>query len=178
MIDRAEQDRLFARWRAGGFAATALAIGGLAVLTASAPAATRHLTLKSEEVSALHASVLAAPNGRTLYRLRPETSHHLLCKSACLQFWHPLMVSSRSEKVRLPSGLRRHAHLLKRGRKFQVTLGSDPLYTFSGDSGKGQANGKGIKSFGGTWLTFTVKKDAAMTPAPAPAPMPGPYPTY
>jgi predicted lipoprotein with Yx(FWY)xxD motif len=169
MIDRAWQERLLTRSWLGGFAATALAVGGLAVLTASAPAATRHLTLKSESVSTLHANVLAAPTGRTLYRLKPETSHHLLCKTACLQFWHPLMVSSKSEKVRLPHGLRGHAHLFM--------LGSAPLYTFTGDSGAGQANGEGLKSFGGTWLTFTVKT-AAATPAPAPAPMPGPYPTY
>lgn len=174
-------DRMFARWRLIGIVATAVAVGGLAVMTASAPAATRHLTLKSEEVSSLHASVLAAPNGLTLYRLKPETSHHLLCKGMCLSFWHPLTVRSKSEKVRLPQGLRGHAHLFKRGHRFQVRLGSDPLYTFSGDSGAGQANGRGIKSFGGTWFSFTVKKDAATSPpapAPTPAPMPGPYPTY
>jgi predicted lipoprotein with Yx(FWY)xxD motif len=172
MIDR---DRLLARWRMAGFAATALAVGGLTVVTASAPAATRHLTLKSEEVSALHAHVLAAPSGLTLYRLKPETSRHLLCKTPCLKFWHPLTVSSKSETVRLPRGLRGRAHLFKRGHRFQVALGSDPLYTFAGDGKKGQANGNGIKSFGGTWHTFTVKKDAAMSPPP---PMPGPYPTY
>jgi predicted lipoprotein with Yx(FWY)xxD motif len=176
MIDGAGQNRWFARWRLGGIGATALAIGGLALVTASAPAATRHLTLKSEHVTALKARVLAAPTGLTLYRLKPETSHHLLCKTACLQFWRPLTVSSKSEKVRLPRGMHGHTHLLKRGHKFQVTLGSDPLYTFSGDSHARQANGQGIKSFGGTWLTFTVKKDAAASPAPAP--MPGPYPTY
>jgi predicted lipoprotein with Yx(FWY)xxD motif len=145
-------------------------------MTASAPAASRHLTLKSEKVSSLHASVLAAPSGLTLYRLRPETSHHLLCKKACMQFWHPLTVRSKSTKLRLPSGFHHHAHLFRRGHAFQVMIGKDPLYTFSGDSRSRQANGQGIKSFGGTWLTFTVKKDSP-TP-PAPAPMPGPYPPY
>lgn len=175
MFDR---DRFLARWRVAGVASTALAVGGLTVLTAAAPAATRHLTLKSESVAALHAHVLAAPNGRTLYRLKPETSHHLLCTSSvCLSIWHPLTVSSKSEKVRLPHGMHGHAHLFKRGHKFQVMLGSDPLYTFAGDSAKGQANGRGIQSFGGTWLTFTVKKDGSSSP-PAPAPMHGPYPTY
>jgi len=33
----------------------------------------------------------------------------------------------------------------------QVTYGQWPLYTFSGDTGAGQANGQGIKSFGGVW---------------------------
>ena len=36
-----------------------------------------------------------------------------------------------------------------------------PLYTYSGDSSKGQTHGEGIKSFGGTWY--------AVTPAGQPA---------
>jgi hypothetical protein len=33
----------------------------------------------------------------------------------------------------------------------QVTADGAPLYYFSGDSAAGQANGEGIKNFGGTW---------------------------
>jgi predicted lipoprotein with Yx(FWY)xxD motif len=176
MTHRPRADRILVRWRVAAAATTCLAAVGAALMASPAPAATRHLTLKAEHVSSLSATVLAAPNGRTLYRLKPETTHHLLCTSStCLSFWHPLTVSSKSTKLRLPSGLSGHAHLFKRGHRFQVTLGSDPLYTFGGDSSAGDANGKGIKSFGGTWLTFTVTKDSTN---PAPAPMPGPYPTY
>lgn len=176
MIHRPRADRSLIRWRLAGIAATFSVLAGVALLAPAAPAATRHLTLKAERVSALNATVLAAPNGRTLYRLKPETTHHLLCTSkSCLSFWHPLMVSSKSTELRLPKGLAGRAHLFKRGHKFQVTLGSDPLYTFAGDSGVGQANGRGVKSFGGTWHSFTVTKDPSNTPPP---PMPGPYPTY
>lgn len=177
MIDKTGAGRLLARWRLAGFAATALAAAGMALLAAAAPAATKHLTLKAEKVSSLKATVLAAPNGHTLYRLKPETSHHLLCTSStCLSFWHPLTVSSKSTTVRLPSGLSGHAHLFKRGHRFQVMLGSDPLYTYAGDSRAGVASGRGIKAFGGTWMSFTVKKDSSSTP---PGAMPGPtYPTY
>lgn len=177
MSHRPRADRILSRWRLAGLAATGLAVTGVALSASPAPAATRHLTLKAEHVSSLNAKVLAAPNGRTLYRLKPETTHHLLCTSStCLSFWHPLTVSSKSTKLRLPSGLAGRAHLFKRGHKFQVTLGSDPLYTYGGDSRAGEANGKGINSFGGTWLTFTVTKDPSSSPAPSP--MPGPYPTY
>jgi predicted lipoprotein with Yx(FWY)xxD motif len=174
MIHRPRADRSLVRWRLAGITATFSALAGVALLASAAPAATRHVTLKAERVSALHATVLAAPNGRTLYRLKPETTRHLLCKSAsCLSIWHPLTVSSKATQVRLPQGLAGHAHLFKRGRRFQVTLGADPLYTYAGDSRAGQANGRGIHSFGGTWLTFTVTKDPSSSP---PAPMPGPYP--
>ena len=135
-----------------------------------------HRVLREARWNKKLAAQLLGIHRRTLYRLKPETTHHLLCTSStCLSFWHPLTVSSKSTKLRLPSGLSGHAHLFKRGHRWQVTLGSDPLYTFSGDSSAGDANGKGIKSFGGTWLTFTVSKDSSN---PAPAPMPGPYPTY
>jgi predicted lipoprotein with Yx(FWY)xxD motif len=175
MIDRTAEGRLLFRWRAAGLVATALAAAGMAVLAAAAPAATRHLTLKGEKVTSLKATVLAAPNGHTLYRLKPETSGHLLCTSStCMSFWHPLTVSSKSTTIRLPHGLHGHAHLFKRGHAFQVMLGSDPLYTYAGDSRAGVASGRGIKSFGGTWLSFTVKKDSSSSPAPAP----GPYPLY
>lgn len=169
-----QEGRFWTRWRLGGLAATMLACAG--IVAADAPAAARHLTLRAEHVSALNATVLAAPNGHTLYRLKPETPRHLLCKSsACLGLWHPLTVKSRSTRVRLPRGLRGHTRFLRRGPAFQVVLGRALLYTYAGDSRPHQANGRGIKSFGGTWLTITVKKDAAPSPAPAPT-MPGPYP--
>jgi predicted lipoprotein with Yx(FWY)xxD motif len=178
MIDRTGNGQFLTRWRVAGFAATALAAAGMSLLAASAPAATKHITLKAEKVSALNATLLAAPNGHTLYRLKPETSKHLLCTSStCLSFWHPLTVSSKSTTVKLPSGLKGKAHLFKRGHKFQVMLGSDPLYTYAGDSKAGQASGRGIKAFGGTWMTFTVKKDSSSTPPSGT--MPGPtYPGY
>ena len=159
------------------FAVTCVAaVTAALVAVAPAPAATRHVTLKSEQVSSLSTAVLAAPNGRTLYRLSPETRRHLLCtSSACLGIWHPYTVKSKSTKLRLPSGMSGHAHLFKRGHRFQVTIGSDPLYTFGGDSHAGQANGDGIQSFGGTWHVFTVTAKAPSSSPPQPAPMPGPY---
>jgi predicted lipoprotein with Yx(FWY)xxD motif len=176
MIHRPGADRILIRWRLAGLAATCLAVAGAALMASAAPAATRHVTLKAERVSALNATVLAGPNGRTLYRLKPETARHLLCTSAsCLSFWHPLTVPSKSTKLQLPRGLAGRTHLFKRGHGFQVTLGADPLYTYGGDSRAGEANGKGIRSFGGTWLTLTVTKHPSKSPPP---PMPGPYPTY
>ena len=175
MTHRPRADRILVRWRVAGLAATCLAVAGVGVMASAAPAATRHVTLKSEQVSALNESVLAAPNGRTLYRLKPETSHHLRCKSAaCLSVWHPFTVKSKSTKLRLPSGIAGHAHLFKRGHRYQVRLGSDPLYTYGGDRHAGTANGDGIQSFGGTWMTFSVSK-APTNPAP-PQPTPPPYP--
>jgi hypothetical protein len=43
----------------------------------------------------------------------------------------------------------------------QVTIAGHPLYTYSGDSAIGDANGEGQTSYGGTWHAVT----AAGTPA-------------
>jgi len=151
-------------------AAVAATAALTALLPAAASAAPPRISLKAEPVAALNATVLSAPSGRTLYRLSPETAKHLLCTSkACTSLWRPLTVKSKKTVVRLPSGLAGHGRLMPRGYSYQVMLGSDPLYTYAGDTATGQASGDGLASFGGTWHTFAVKKSAA-APAPAPAP--------
>ena len=117
--------------------------------------------------------------GRTLYALSPETTHHLLCKSSeCLKFWPPLTV--RSSKTKLTAGPSVHGRLGILRRKhgvFQVTLGGLPLYHYSGDQAKGEANGQHIRSFGGTWHVLSAAGNTSPTPTtpstpatPAPAP--------
>ena len=66
------------------------------------------------------------------------------------------------------------AILRRRNGLLQVTLRGMPLYRFSGDHAKGQANGEGIESFGGIWHAVAAAgtKSAAPTPSPpSPAPM-------
>lgn len=159
---------------------TVLLIAGVAAVAAQA--ASKKLTLKSESISSLNASVLAAPSGRTLYRLKPETSRHVLCKTQCLQFWKALTVSSKKATVKLPTGIKGKIGFLARGKKFQVTLKGLPLYTFVGDTATGTAAGQNIKSFGGTWLTLPVKSTSSGTGTgttqPPTMPAPPTYPPY
>jgi predicted lipoprotein with Yx(FWY)xxD motif len=138
--------------------------------------------------------IVVDAHGRTLYALSPETTHHLLCKSSeCLSAWPPLTVHSRKGKLTAGPGVHGRLGILRRSDgMLQVTLGGLPLYRFSGDSGRGTANGEGIKSFGGTWHVISATTDAAPAPmsteptpgypsAPTPAPTtpttPAPAPT-
>jgi len=157
---------------------TVLLIAGVAAVAAQA--ASKKLTLKSESISSLNGSVLAAPNGRTLYRLKPETTHHVLCTTAsgCLQFWKPLMVSSKKTTVKLPTGIKGKISFLARGKKFQVALKGLPLYTFVGDMATGTATGQNIKSFGGTWFSLPVKSTTSGTGTGTTQPAPPTYPPY
>jgi len=138
----------------------------------------------------LGTTVVVEAHGHTLYALSPETTHHLLCKGAtCLQNWPPLTVRSSKVKLSAGSGVQGHLGLLRRtGDKWQVTLRGMPLYRFAGDTAKGQANGEGLMSFGGTWHAVTSAAQspasptgeskpapAAPSPAPAPSSRPSPY---
>jgi predicted lipoprotein with Yx(FWY)xxD motif len=139
------------------FAAMALASGSAAPTVGSASNA------KFGE------KIVVSAQGRTLYVLSPETTHHLLCKSSeCLKFWPPLTVPS--SKIKLTAGPGVHGHLgtLRRSNgMLQVTLHGLPLYRFSGDGAKGATNGENVKSFGGTWHAISATTDA--TPAPVSA---------
>ena len=42
-----------------------------------------------------------------------------------------------------------------RGGFTQLMLNGHPVYRYNGDSSKGQGNGEGIRSFGGTWHVVT-----------------------
>ncbi len=139
----------------GSFAAMALASSSTAPTVGSATNA------KFEE------KIVVEAHGRTLYALSPETMHHLLCKSsACLKFWPPLTVHTSNAKLKNGAGVHGHLAILRRAHKiFQITLDGLPLYRFSGDSAKGQADGENVKSFGGTWHVIAAATDAPMQPA-------------
>jgi predicted lipoprotein with Yx(FWY)xxD motif len=141
----------------------ALVAGGAIASLAFAKTTT---TLQTTHNSKLSETIVVGANGRTLYALRPETAHHLLCKnSQCFMFWPPLKVS-KNAKLTAAKGIKGKLGKLHRNGFYQVTLGGDPLYMFAEDSGKGQANGNGIKSFGGTWhviATSASKQDPPTT---------------
>ncbi len=124
----------------------------IAMMSAAAVGLAATLKLSGSANSGLGRTVVVNPAGRTLYTLSGETSSHLLCKGACLQVWPPVTVPSRSTRIVLSGGARGKVSILRRSNGvLQVTLRGMPIYRFSGDRGKGEANGEGIKADGGTW---------------------------
>ena len=163
----------------------AAAVALLLAAVAGAAGSTR--VVSSAANQKLGKAVVVEAHGHTLYALSPETTHHLLCKSpTCLQNWPPLTVHNSKVRLSAGSGVQGHLGLLRRsGGKWQVTLRGMPLYRFAGDTAKGQANGEGLMSFGGTWhavagaaqpsVTPMGESKPAPTPPPAPSPSPTPY---
>jgi predicted lipoprotein with Yx(FWY)xxD motif len=168
--------RLAARRLALVLATSALALAGFAA--AIALGATP--TVSSATNAQLGEQVLVSGQGRTLYELSPETSRHLLCKSSqCTKIWPPLTVASANAKLVAGVGVSGHLALLRRARhSFQVTLDGRPLYRYANDAAAGEANGQGIKGFGGTWhVVKLASATSPMAPSPTPAPTPSPPPT-
>jgi predicted lipoprotein with Yx(FWY)xxD motif len=131
----------------------------LAALTGLALAKTNS-TLGTASNASLGKTIVVDSKGLTVYTLKPETTHHLLCKKSngCFQFWPPVKVKSAKARLTKPYGVKGKLGTLHRNGFFQVTLGGRPLYRFSGDSStKGMATGEGIKTFGGTWHVIATK---------------------
>jgi predicted lipoprotein with Yx(FWY)xxD motif len=170
-------------------AALALALtatGGL-VAAASGVAATpqRTTVVKSAHNSKQNKNIVVNTRGVTLYLLTGDTPRHLKCTHKlvggldCLSIWKPLTVrSSSTSAIKAGSGVSGKLGLFRRARNsYQVTLRGIPLYTFAGDSHRGDVNGENIHSFHGVWHTVPASTRAA-NPTPAPTPMPTPTPGY
>ncbi len=140
----------------------------------SKPAASA-TTLKLATVGSL-GKVLVNAQGRTLYTLSSEHSGSLTCTSSsgCTSYWHELDLPQGSGAPTVAGGLQASKVGTEAGTSGGklVTYGGWPLYTFTGDSGSGQAHGQGVKSFGGTWWAVNasgapVTSSASSTPTPS-----------
>ncbi|HVW48269.1 MAG TPA: hypothetical protein VHA76_14530 [Solirubrobacterales bacterium] len=99
----------------------------------------------------LHKTVLTDTKGLTLYTLSGETHGKFICTtSACLTAWPPLLVAPGTT----PKGPVRLGTIKNPEGKTQVTYKGMPVYTFEGDSKKGEANGEGLKDVG-VWHAVT-----------------------
>ena len=133
---------------------TALALA--AVLAISAIAVPMALARGSKTVAAeanapsLHKTVLTDTKGLTLYTLSGEKNGRFICTGACTKTWPPLLVAAGTT----PKGPVALGTIKRPEGKTQVTFKGAPVYTFSGDSKKGEANGEGIKDVG-VWHAVT-----------------------
>jgi predicted lipoprotein with Yx(FWY)xxD motif len=127
-----------------------------AVLALSAVAVPMALAKGSKTVAgeanapSLHKTVLTNTKGLTLYTLSVEKNGKFICTGACLKSWPPLLVTAGTK----PKGPVTLGTIKRPEGKTQVTFKGMPVYTFSGDSRKGEANGEGLKDVG-VWHAVT-----------------------
>ena len=128
------------------------------------------ITVDDADVDGL-GSVLVNGMGRTLYVLSSESGGTITCTddNGCTKVWPDTELPAGTTQGIAGSGVQ--ASLLGTTKNasgdLYLTYAGFPLYTFTGDTGPGQANGEGIMSFGGTW---TVISPAGMQVAPPASP--------
>ena len=107
------------------------------------------------ERSKKYGEILTDGAGRTLYVLTAPGAKSLECTGVCTSIWPPLLTKG---KPRAGKGVvAKRFRTVKRGSSLQVVYDGHPLYFYAADSGPGQENGEGIKSFGGTWYVLGPK---------------------
>ena len=112
--------------------------------------------------------VLTNAQGMTLYYRTSDTPTSV-CSGGCASAWPPVLSQTTpSVSAKLPGTL----SLLKDANGSQVTYNGHPLYTYSGDSAPGQANGEG---FANIWFVAPTNLAATTTPSGSSTPTPGGY---
>ena len=103
-------------------------------------------------------TVLVNAKGRTLYVFMKDAHRHVTCTGSCASFWPPLKWKGSGKPK--AGGAAKSSKLAwdrdPAGGKV-VTYNHWPLYTYSGDSAKGQANGWGTNLNGGKWYVISPK---------------------
>ncbi len=105
----------------------------------------------TSDVSGL-GTVIADGKGFTLYHLKTEVNGQIQCTGACASVWPPLLVAG-SGQATAGDGVSGDLGTINRpDGGTQVTYDGMPLYTYSGDTAPGQANGQGIEQ---VWFAIT-----------------------
>jgi len=133
--------------------AFAIAIAVTALAATLVPASLATVSKGRASVAAANSNlgrILVNSRGRTLYVFARDSGAKSRCYGSCAAYWPPLITSG---KPLARSGVK--ASLLGRTKRkdgrWQVTYNHHPLYTFSGDTAKGQTSGEGLTDFGGEW---------------------------
>jgi predicted lipoprotein with Yx(FWY)xxD motif len=128
--------------------ALVLATGALLAIAGFASASTLATSVGVTQTK--FGRVLVDSHGHSLYLFDRDGKGKSSCYGGCAGEWPPLIVSG---KPHAKSGVK--ASLLgrtkRRDGRWQVTYKGHPLYTFTGDTSKGQTNGEGLDDFGGWW---------------------------
>jgi predicted lipoprotein with Yx(FWY)xxD motif len=112
-------------------------------------------------------SVLVDGSGRTVYILTADGKTNVPCDDAsgCTGMWPDLPLPDGSSGAKAGTGVKASllgTKKLSDGETYPTYHGW-LVYEYSGDSGPGQSNGQGIKSFGGTWYVLNSSGNPVTT---------------
>jgi predicted lipoprotein with Yx(FWY)xxD motif len=125
----------------------------------SASAAMGAATIQTAKVPGV-GTVLTDSNGKTLYLFEADTGTTSNCTGACLAVW-PAVTTSGNATGTMGATSSMLGTTTRDDGSTQVTYNGHPLYTYSGDTGSGMANGEGLNTYGGLWYAVTAAGTAA-----------------
>ena len=132
--------------------AVLIAVCAIAALGTSAMAAEKGPATIGTRHTALGTFLVSA--GRTLYLFEADGRNQSTCTGPCAGTWPPLLTGGRPKAT---GGVK--ASLLGTtgsGSAEQVTYNGHPLYTYSGDTKRGDINSQNLKLFGAKWYVVSV----------------------
>jgi predicted lipoprotein with Yx(FWY)xxD motif len=146
----------------GSTSTTATGGGGSSTPTSGAAAAAVVLT-----GSTAHGTVLTDNAGKTLYHFTPDGTGAPTCTGSCSSLWPPLTVPTGTAHVMGAAGVSASnlGTVARSDGTLQVTYKGMPLYSYTGDSKAGDANGQGV---GGIWFVTTASSTAPVPAATTP----------
>ena len=117
------------------------------------PTQSTHVIIHTATVLAngVSKTVLTNAQGFTLYYFTPDTSSTSACTGGCASVWPPLLFTGSGTPASSPA-LPGKITVQTAANGAQVEYNGHLLYTFSGDSAAGQANGEGV---GSEWFVAT-----------------------
>lgn len=153
-------------WRGRAWVALPFTLGALALTaactpyasstassTAPVPAAPPAGTVIASASTAI-GTILVNSAGRTLYDFANDTGSMSTCNGGCAQTWLPVTAPSMLP-ASLPGVPAAVGATTRSDGTRQLTVAGHPVYTFAGDTGRGQTNGNGIQLNGGLWTVVS-----------------------
>ena len=121
-------------------------------------------TISATEIEGL-GSVLVDSEGMTVYEFTTDEGTTSNCYGECESYWPPVVAKGKptAGEGAMSSAL---GTTKRKDGTMQVTYEGHPVYTFSGDSSPGEANGQ---EFEGTWFALDESGAAVKGKATAPA---------
>jgi predicted lipoprotein with Yx(FWY)xxD motif len=104
--------------------------------------------------------VLVNPEGFTLYEFEKDKGSTSTCNGGCAEAWPPLTTEGAPEPGNGATASKLGTSKRSDGSE-QVTYAGRPLYTFTGDSEPGEANGNGLDNFGAKWFALDAEGEKA-----------------
>jgi predicted lipoprotein with Yx(FWY)xxD motif len=110
-------------------------------------------------------TILTDSAGKTIYSFAADTKGVSNCSGSCASYWPPVPVTGSVPKD--PQGVTAKLGELTRddGTK-QLTVNGMPMYTYVGDSAKGDTTGQNLNQSGGLWWVIATNGSSIKSGAP------------